>query len=226
MQITSTMLRRIAAMPEQAMGPCLLLLAEQLEVAEARRSKDRERKSAARPVEIHGNPRKSSGNPAEIHGNASRVDNLSSLSENVETVSNPLVIPPTPSEPPFFEAFWSAYPKRAGSRDRKGALKAFRAAAKRATPDLIIEGALLYANFCRLSDKEGTEFIKQARSWLNADGWTETYDIPRSTTNGTTIHDAWRTASAVLREQDRREGICREGGEGDFLSLPEPEGGA
>jgi hypothetical protein len=205
---------------EQMAGVVRVLTVE-LAPLELRREKDRQRKLRGyMSVETLRSIR---GNSAD---EPSRVDNLSSLSENVETVSNPLVIPPTPSEPPFFEAFWSAYPKRAGSRDRKGAVKAFRAAAKRATPDLIIEGALLYANFCRLSDKEGTEFIKQARSWLNADGWTETYDIPRSTTNGTTIHDAWRTASAVLREQDRREGICREGGEGDFLSLPEPEGGA
>lgn len=159
---------------------------------------------------------------------ASRVSILPSLSENVETVRNPLVIPPpTPKgEHPAFSFFWSLFPKRAGDRDRKAAVKAFAAAIKRASEQEILEGTERYAAFCDAMGKTGTEFVRQARTWLNADGWKEPYEISRSATNGTSIHDNWAIASAVLREQDRREGICREGSEDDLRALPEPEGRA
>ncbi len=87
--------------------------------------------------------------------------------------------PPTlslpPSEPAGFETLWSAYPKRDGHRDRKAAVKAFRAALRRAPFETILAGAHAYAADLKARGKENTEFVKQARTWLNADGWTE-YD--------------------------------------------------
>ena len=77
-------------------------------------------------------------------------------------------------EPEGFDAFWKAYPKRDGNADRKGAVKAFEAARKRADGhEVITQAASRYATHCREKGKIGTEFVKQARSWLNGDLWRE-----------------------------------------------------
>jgi hypothetical protein len=77
-------------------------------------------------------------------------------------------------EPDGFSAFWDAYPKRDGNADRKGAVKAFKAAVKRAEGlETLVGAASRYAAHCREKGKIGTEFVKQARSWLNGDLWRE-----------------------------------------------------
>lgn len=77
-------------------------------------------------------------------------------------------------EPDGFDAFWAAYPKRDGNADRKGAVKAFAPAVKRAGDhSLVTRAAARYASHCREKGKIGTEFVKQARSWLNGDFWRE-----------------------------------------------------
>ena len=78
-----------------------------------------------------------------------------------------------PSEPLGFSKFWAAYPQRDGNRDRKPAVKAFRAALKRTTFEAILAGAQAYAADMKARGKINTEYVKQARTWLNADGWTE-----------------------------------------------------
>lgn len=87
----------------------------------------------------------------------------------------PLVPPskPKPSEHPDFEAFMAVYPKRAGNVDRKGAAKAFTPALKRTDLQTLLAGARAYAADCLQRGKVGTEYVKQARSWLNGDLWTE-----------------------------------------------------
>lgn len=82
-------------------------------------------------------------------------------------------VSPTSIEHPRFAEFWEAYPKRDGSRDRKGAVKAFKRALKSTDPDTIIAGAAAYAADVRARGKENTEFVAQARTWLNGDRWTE-----------------------------------------------------
>lgn len=109
-----------------------------------------------------------------------------------QTVDNREVIPPippkpqnpepsvtreTPAEyPDGFEDFWEAYPPRAGGRDKIAAVRAYRAALKRASSGQIITGARAYRAYVTAAGKLRTEYIKQARTWLNGNGWTEDYD--------------------------------------------------
>ena len=76
---------------------------------------------------------------------------------------------------PLFDDFWDSYPKRLGPADKKAAFKAFSAALKRETAENIIIGSKAYSSHCKATCKIGTEYVKQARTWLNGDGWAETY---------------------------------------------------
>ncbi|RVW03024.1 hypothetical protein [Rhodococcus xishaensis] len=74
--------------------------------------------------------------------------------------------PSRDSDPPRFDEFWAAYPRR---RDRRKAVKAFAAATKRAEVGTIIEGALRYAR----DPNRLEQFTKYAEGWLNGDGWLD-----------------------------------------------------
>ena len=98
-----------------------------------------------------------------------------------------------------FNLFKTAYPKRAGNADWKAARKAWIAAIKREPPENIINRAFAYSDWCKHTGKFGTEFVKQARSWLNADGWNENYE--RITPNGkATPHKATIAANKLRAE--------------------------
>ena len=75
-----------------------------------------------------------------------------------------------------FDEFWKAYPPRLGDRGRKAALKAYKSAIKRASKPTILKGVQAYAAFCASEEKLNTPYVKLAASWLNQDGWTETYE--------------------------------------------------
>lgn len=83
-------------------------------------------------------------------------------------------------EPEGFQEFWAIYPKRLGDASRKQAVRAFSPALKRCDLKTILLGARRYADHCKVTGKTNTEFVKQARTWLNADGWTETYESASS----------------------------------------------
>jgi hypothetical protein len=83
-------------------------------------------------------------------------------------------------DPPGFTEFWNAYPKRDGSPDRKGAVKAFKAALQRVSLDVIVEGAEQFTVAMRARGKFGTEYVPQARTWLNGDRWNERYEPSRA----------------------------------------------
>jgi hypothetical protein len=178
MSITSAILRQIIAMPEQAKDVALTFLAAQLEADEAielRRAEIR-RKDAERKRNKHGIPAEiqtnSSGNPP------SRVEDkssLTSLSQKEDKNLSPSLSKPLPAktEPDDFAAFMAVYPRRNGAVDRKAALKAFGPALKRADFQTILHGAKRYNADMTATGKIGTEFVKQARTWLNADGWQE-----------------------------------------------------
>lgn len=90
-----------------------------------------------------------------------------------------LAKPPKPAveaDPEGFQDFWDAYPKRDGSPDRKGAVKAFRTALKRASLETILDGTEHFCAAMKARGKAGTEFVPQARTWLNGDRWNERYD--------------------------------------------------
>lgn len=284
MKITSDTLKRIAAMPEQAMAAALLFLAEQLEADEAKRAienargaryrangggniphflrmqvyerdefacvycgstedlscdhdipvskggpttyenlvtacrpcnsrkRDRDRKAFTREL-ARTNPDKSAdklGHNADVSGQnrdnggitpLARVEYNNNLPTELDnknlslTLSKPLRANGTnpramgtnpratgtnpradASEAEGFSEFWETYPKRDGSADRKGAEKAFRAALKRADITTIIDGAQHFSEAMTARGKAGTEFVPQARTWLNGDRWNERYD--------------------------------------------------
>ncbi|WP_420907106.1 phage replisome organizer [Yersinia bercovieri] len=68
---------------------------------------------------------------------------------------------------PEFEAAWLIYPRRPGSPDKHGALKAWNARLRDGvTADAMLEGVRRYAAFVKATGKTGTEFIKQAKTFF------------------------------------------------------------
>lgn len=80
---------------------------------------------------------------------------------------------------PRFAEFWEAMPKRgAATNSRKDASTAFTRAVNRgADPEAIVRGAGHYAAAMQAAGKDGTEYVKQGASWLNAQLW-EQYQAP------------------------------------------------
>lgn len=78
--------------------------------------------------------------------------------------------PTASSTPDWFEDFRHAYPKRSGDQ---GWRKAERAAHARVSeghaPDELLAGAKRYAAYCESTNKIGTEFVKQAATFLGPD---------------------------------------------------------
>lgn len=66
-----------------------------------------------------------------------------------------------------FNRFWAIFPRRQAKR---AAMKAFAAAAKRATLEVILAGAERYA---KEREREDPQFTKMPASWLNGDCWCD-----------------------------------------------------
>lgn len=96
--------------------------------------------------------------------------------------------PPRPgTEHPDFTAFWASYPRRSGSNSRKAAFGKFCAAVKAgADPQAIIAGARRYAAWCDATGKSGTEFVRQASTFLNQQDWEGEFIIPQGWQNDRT----------------------------------------
>ena len=180
MVITSTTLRRISTMPAEAMAETLLFLAEQLEAQERKRAFAAERQSrwrnAQKDAGVTPMLRESNGivTPSRV------LDNISKPSLEVVRKEESITSDSFPQDPPGFKDFWAIYPPRAGDRDRKPATKAFAAALKRVDLKTLLAGTERYAADCKAKGKINTEYVKQARTWLNADGWNETYETAPS----------------------------------------------
>lgn len=183
---------------------------------DAKRAKDRERKFRGNSVEI---PSQSPTPPRDIYNTHSREDNLPPTPKRSRFHgTNPRALGSNPraveQEPEQFGAFWDAYPKRDGNGDRKGALKAFGPAVQRAgSAELVIRAAGRYAAHCREKGKIGTEFVKQARSWLNGDLWSEW--LPQkpvkvaaarvAVREGTAAWDAWKATGRRFNAMDLKD---------------------
>lgn len=213
MKITSDTLKRIAAMPAEAMAAALLFLAEQLEADEAKRNANatRQQRYRERHSSVTVTPKSRESN-ADVTPRACVEDNI--YKSTLVDISIPPIVPPQNRDPDGFDAFWDAYPKRDGNADRKGAVKAFGPAVKRAgDAALIARAAARYAAHCREKGKLGTEFVKQARSWLNGDLWREW--LPQEPTRpavtrvavreGTTAWDAWKRTGRRFNAMDLKD---------------------
>ena len=197
----SLKIKRLASldMSVEALKALFLDLAAELDVEEARLSKERERKKPGVSTEA---PRKLHGNGAEVPPSRVEDKTLPSLTSGKEESKNLPLSPskPLPSDPDGFEEFWNLYPKREKNYDRKGAVKAFRAALKRIDFQTILDATRAYADYLKVNNKLNTEFVKQARSWLNGDFWTEFKPKPQGpivnnktyVKYGTDAGDAWQ----------------------------------
>ena len=76
-----------------------------------------------------------------------------------------------------FLAFWQVFPsRRPHSNPKKPARAKFLAAVKRGVdPAVIIRGAQAYAAYVA-AQRTDPQYIKQAATWLNQEGWTENHE--------------------------------------------------
>lgn len=115
-----------------------------------------------------------------------------------------------------FDEFWRAYPKREGNNPRKPASERFgRAVAKGADPTEIISGAHRYAEHLKATGKDGSQFVQQAVTWLNQEGWKNEYQ------QGKNGHDRFGFMGAAERARASLNGGNRHddprGGSSDGL---------
>lgn len=168
---------------------------------EARRVREREKKAQQRsrgagsvtrddatgkfmsPGDILGTPR---GHPGESPGvsPASPSRPVPSLKDTSDAARS--------DDPEGFAEFWSAYPRKEAKR---AAVKAYRAALKRATAEDILKGAKRYA-----ATRPEPRFTAMGATWLNADRWE---DSPVSNNNAPSAPGAAtrRTANGVTLDQ-------------------------
>lgn len=92
-----------------------------------------------------------------------------------------------------FAAFWEHYPRKVG---RRAAEKAWVSAIKTAAPDVIIAGAIAYAND---PNREDT-FTAHPSTWLNAGRW-EDDPIPERTSGKKSGTRMYLEAARELKEQ-------------------------
>ena len=84
------------------------------------------------------------------------------------------------NSPAEFEAFWREYPKRNGGNSKHKALSAWNARRQEGhAPEEMQAGVHRYAAWCQATGKIGTEFVKQASTFLGAEkGFLEPWDLP------------------------------------------------
>jgi hypothetical protein len=85
-----------------------------------------------------------------------------------------------PTDPSWLAEFQKYYPKRGGDPNWRGAARAGNARiADGHIPDEFFAGARRYAEFCRITGKIGTEFVKQAATFLGpGKPFLEPWDAP------------------------------------------------
>ncbi|MWV17541.1 hypothetical protein F3I16_15980 [Pseudomonas sp. L-22-4S-12] len=105
------------------------------------------------------------------------ISNLPPVSGKSQSKSKSL-LPPSGDGDGYteeFERFWSAYPKRLGTNSKKAAFKCWKARLREgASVDDLIKAASCYATACNTAGKTGTEYVKQAATFLGPDEhWRE-----------------------------------------------------
>ena len=79
----------------------------------------------------------------------------------------------------WFDRFKAEYPRRSGSQEWQVARQRFvRHVKDRVPPEAIVDGAARYRRWCEATEKSGTEFVKQAATFLSRRGWEEAYGPP------------------------------------------------
>ncbi|WP_019558504.1 YdaU family protein [Thioalkalivibrio sp. ALE12] len=113
--------------------------------------------------------------------------------------------------PPEFEALWAQYPKRGGDNPQKKAFKAYTARLRKGvTHEDMMAGVMRYAAYCEQQGKVGTEFVKQAATFLGPDEhWREEYRPPAKPTM--TVHNGG-LKPAVDNSDVARRWAAKQGG--------------
>lgn len=127
------------------------------------------------PIEAVSIPKKSEKSP-QMEDVGCRMEEVERKILSAHPDAPSPVEPASRGDPDGFSDFWEIYPKRDGSPDRKGAVKAFRTALKRAPLQTILDGTEHFSEAMTARGKVGTEYVPQARTWLNGDRWNERYD--------------------------------------------------
>lgn len=115
------------------------------------------------------NPRESSSGDLDLEGNGSRKGS-GSISSASPPQPRKTVPRETPPDPEWWLDFKLAYPSRAGDQGWRRAQKAANARiAEGHTPTEFTEGARRYAAYCDAVGNSGTEYVKQAATFLGPD---------------------------------------------------------
>ncbi len=88
--------------------------------------------------------------------------------------------PPPDANPTPLKRFWAADPRRAGGNPKKAAFRQWRATLRKGvTTEELEEAAGRYAAYCDATGKTGTEYVKQASTFLGRDEhWREDWTVP------------------------------------------------
>jgi uncharacterized protein YdaU (DUF1376 family) len=113
------------------------------------------------------------------NGNINPTPTPTPTPETTNVVSPPLFAEMAEKKPKTadqFKNFKASYPRRAGDQGWKAAEKKFDALVKRGVDaERIVAGAKAYRASCEERNRTGTEFVKQAITWLNQEGWADEY---------------------------------------------------
>lgn len=77
-----------------------------------------------------------------------------------------------------FDEFWNVYPKRLGGNPKSAARETYQKRVRSGvTEGELVDGARRYAQHCDATQKTGTEYVKQAVTWLSpkSEGWKEAW---------------------------------------------------
>lgn len=165
-------------------------------------SSSRETPVSSESADGSGTSADGSGNSVTVigeEGNRGRGEqSLKDLSDSDESNDSDNPEPPKPAPkkneyPDDFEAFWKAYPKKAG---KIAAFKSWKDAKRKASAEDIIAGAERYAN----DPNRSPEYTKNAQGWLNDGRWMDEplpprNQQPRPTSRPTNTPEAWGAAA-------------------------------
>ena len=101
-----------------------------------------------------------------------------------------------------FDEFWTAYPRKVG---KEKARTKYATACKKATPDVIIAGAIRLANDLNLPDKQ---FVPHPTTWLERGGWA---DEPLPQRQPEVIDRRQQATDDLFAAAARRMGVTIEG---------------
>ena len=105
---------------------------------------------------------------------AGRERDTSGTNDNKGNKDNKDNNPPTPQGDDGFDAFWAEVPRKAGKGQ---ALKAYRAALKKADAEIILQGMIDYAASVQGKD---AQYIAHPATWLNGERWQDELPPPQS----------------------------------------------